>query len=61
MSRLFVLGCSFTNYAWPTWADMLGTEFEVYENWGYPGLGNRAICERLIELHAREHLTKMTQ
>jgi len=58
MSRLFVLGCSFTNYAWPTWADMLGTEFEVYENWGYPGLGNRAICERLIELHAREHLTK---
>jgi hypothetical protein len=58
MSRLFVLGCSFTNYAWPTWADMLGTEFEVYENWGYPGLGNQAICERLVELHAREHLTK---
>ncbi len=57
MSRLFVLGCSFSNYAWPTWADMLGTEYDTYENWGYPGLGNRAICERLTELHARQHLT----
>jgi len=57
MSRLFVLGCSFSNYAWPSWADMLGTEYDTYENWGYPGLGNRAICERLVELHAREKLT----
>lgn len=58
MKRLFVLGCSFTNYAWPSWADMLGLEFDVYENWAYPGLGNRAIAERVAELHARETLTR---
>lgn len=58
MSRLFVLGCSFTNYAWPTWADMLGTEYEFYENWAFPGLGNKAIAERLVEIHARYNLTQ---
>lgn len=58
MKRFYALGCSFTNYAWPTWADMLGTYYDVYENWAYPGLGNRAITERLAELHARENLTK---
>lgn len=57
MARLFALGCSFTNYAWPSWADMLGCEFDTYENWAYPGLGNRAIAERVANLHALETLT----
>ena len=57
MKRLFALGCSFTNYAWPSWADILGLEFETYENWAYPGLGNRAIAERVANLHALETLT----
>jgi len=57
MKRLFALGCSFTNYAWPTWADILGLEFNKYENWAYPGLGNRAIAERVANLHALETLT----
>jgi len=56
-SRLFALGCSFTNYAWPSWADILGLEYDVYENWAYPGLGNRAIAERVANLHALETLT----
>ena len=46
-NRLFVFGCSFTMYAWPTYADFLGYEFDHYENWGFPGLGNRAIAERV--------------
>ena len=58
MTRLYVLGCSFSNYAWPTWADMLGLEFDEYENWAFPGLGNRAIAERVAEIHARNTLTK---
>ena len=58
MSRLFVLGCSFSNYAWPTWVDMLGLEFDKFENWAFPGLGNRAIAERVAEIHARNQLTK---
>ena len=58
MTRLYVLGCSFSNYAWPTWADMLGLEFDEYENWAFPGLGNRAIAERVAEIHAKNKLTK---
>ena len=58
MSRLFVFGCSFTNYVWPTWADLLSLEFDYYENWGIPGIGNRAILERLTECHIRNKLTK---
>ena len=58
MSRLFVFGCSFTNYEWPTWADLLGLEFDEYQNWGIPGIGNRAIAERLAECHARNTIEK---
>jgi hypothetical protein len=58
MRRLFVFGCSFTNYEWPTWADLLGLEFEQYENWALPGIGNRAIAERLAECHARNNITE---
>ena len=28
-NRLFVFGCSFTMYAWPTYADFLGYEFDL--------------------------------
>jgi len=57
MSRLFAFGCSFTQYAWPTWADFLGLEFEQFENWGYPGIGNRAIAERIAQCHAINKFT----
>lgn len=57
MKRLFTFGCSFTNYNWPTWADLLGQEYlPLYYNWGYPGLGNRAIAERVAECHARMNI-----
>lgn len=49
MDRLFTFGCSFTNWNWPTWADILSKEFSYYSNWGYAGLGNRAIAERVAE------------
>ena len=58
MRRLFAFGCSFTNYAWPTYADFLSYEFDEYENWGFPGLGNRAIAERVAECHAKNNITK---
>ena len=59
MKRLFVSRMfSFSNYAWPSWADMLGQEFDIFENWAFPGLGNRAIAERVAEIHARNKLTK---
>jgi hypothetical protein len=58
MKRLFALGCSFTSYAWPSYADFAGLYFDEYENWAFPGLGNRALLERLSEIHTTKNLTK---
>lgn len=56
MKRLFVFGCSFTAYCWPTWADLLSLDFDHYENWGLSGIGNRAIAERVAECNVRNQL-----
>ena len=56
--RLFTFGCSFTQYHWPTWADILGRKFEYYENWGKVGAGNQYIFNALIECHLRNQFTK---
>lgn len=58
MKRLFTFGCSFTNYLWPTWSDILEKEFRSSQNWGHSGLGNRAISERVAECHANNNFTK---
>jgi len=58
MKRLFTFGCSFTEYAWPSWADLLSANYEHYENWGYRGLGNRAIAERIAECHVKNKFTQ---
>ena len=55
--RLFVFGCSWTNYLWPTWADILGRQFDYYENWGGPGSGNTLIFNRIIEAGTRHQFT----
>ena len=47
--RLYTFGCSFTKYKWPTWADFIGTQFEIYENWGQPGAGNFFIATQVYE------------
>jgi len=58
MSRFFAFGCSFTqNNSRPTWADIIGREFEEYQNWGRPGAGNQYIFNQLIECHARNKFT----
>lgn len=57
MNRLFTFGCSFTQYSWPTWADILGREFDHYENWGQAGGGNGYIFQSLIECYNRNQLT----
>ena len=49
--RFFVFGCSFTNYYWPTWADIISKEMpEVeYYNFGRCGAGNPFISNRVVE------------
>jgi len=58
MNRFFAFGCSFTNYKWPTWADILAREFNYYENWGQQGGGNSFIFYSLMECITRNKITK---
>lgn len=60
MKRLFTFGCSFTQFNWPSWADLLGMDDFVFysANWGCAGLGNRAIAERVAECNVRAKFTK---
>jgi hypothetical protein len=51
MSRFFAFGCSYTDYNWPTWADILCKHYhnqgwEVY-NYGNSGTGNVAIMHHI--------------
>ena len=47
--RLFTFGCSMTKYHYPTWADILGKNWEYFENWGRGGAGNQFIFNSIIE------------
>lgn len=55
--RLFTFGCSFTQYRWPTWADILGEYYDEFYNWGLCGIGNLAIANRIAECHQRNKFT----
>jgi hypothetical protein len=56
--RFFAFGCSFTNYNWPTWADIIGQDIPVYQNWGKTGAGNHYIFNSIIEANARYKFNK---
>jgi hypothetical protein len=62
-SRIFTFGCSFTEFPWPTWADIIirhaeTTVPEIYcENWGRAGAGNQYIASTIWECHAKHKLT----
>jgi len=58
MRRFFTFGCSFTQYwRWPTWADILGRGYDLFENWGICGGGNCQILYNLMECHQRHGIT----
>lgn len=58
MKRLFTFGCSFTQWNWPTWADILAKNYDYFENWALSGIGNQAIAERISECVLANKLTK---
>jgi len=47
--RFFAFGCSMTGYNWPTWADIIATEFEESYNYGKSGAGNLFISNAIVE------------
>lgn len=55
--RFFAFGCSQTRFIWPTWADILGQQYPIYENWGRPGSGNQFIFNSLVECNQRKKFT----
>jgi len=56
--RLFTFGCSLTQYKWPTWADILGREFNFFENWGLCGGGNLYIFNSVVECLLKNNLNE---
>lgn len=51
--RIFAFGCSYTNYLWDTWADILKKDLEKthvkFYNYGVPGSSNEGIARRVQE------------
>lgn len=47
--RFFAFGCSYTRYAFPTWADYIGVTFPEYYNYGCGGASNTYIMNKLVE------------
>ena len=58
MKRLFAFGCSLTYYSWPTWADLIGQEFDQYYNFGVMGCGNHFIQFTVFEADALHTLNE---
>ena len=67
MNRIFFFGCSYTHFAWPTWADLVGVHLTGYDiaqpevqnhnyvsyNFGVSGSSNSAITQRILTAHAQ--------
>ena len=49
MRRFFAFGCSYTYYCYPTWADIVGTQFDEYYNQALFGAGNDFIAQMVYE------------
>jgi hypothetical protein len=53
--RLFTFGCSYTEYIWPTWSDIVAKDLGCENhNYGKAGMGNQGIACRLVEAN-RKH------
>lgn len=49
--RYFAFGCSYVSYDWLTLADLIGSNFDEYYNFGKPGGSNEFSWDRLLEAH----------
>lgn len=47
--RCFAFGCSYTSWMYPTFADLVGVNFEEFYNFGRSGCDNNYILNRLVE------------
>jgi hypothetical protein len=57
-NRFFAFGCSFTQYYWPTWADIISKEVNTSYNYGRNGAGNFFIYQSLVEAILKHKINK---
>jgi hypothetical protein len=55
--RFFAFGCSFTDYWWPTWANIIAQEIPNHYIYARPGAGNHYIYQAVIEAHTYHKFT----
>lgn len=49
-TRIFAFGCSFTNYSWPTWANIIAFDLDIpLYNYGMSGAGNQYIFNSIMQ------------
>lgn len=58
--RIFISGCSFTHYRWPTWADIISEEIgkDKVFNYGLGGAGNYYIVHSIMECDLVHKITE---
>lgn len=57
--RFFSFGCSFTQYYWPTWADIIAENLDIeFHNFGVCGIGNVGIMHQLLIADLKYNLNK---
>ena len=58
-NRVFTFGCSYTNWLWPTWADIIAYDLQIpFYNLGQSGIGNIAISSIILEADLAYTFTK---
>lgn len=57
-SRFFAFGCSFTDYYWPTWANIISKEIPINFIYAKRGAGNFFIYQALIEAIVKHKINK---
>lgn len=58
MSRLFTFGCSFSSYQYPTYADYMGSLFDIHYNMASAGAGNHYILSSFLNALREYNINK---
>lgn len=56
--KVLCFGCSFTRYAWSTWADLLKGKYKKIVNHGRAGAGNYYIFQKILEEYTTGNIDK---
>lgn len=54
----YSFGCSYTQFAWPTWANFIGSQFDEHISYAKSGAGNRYIFLSVIDALQKHNITE---